>query len=291
MRAGAVTGEVRTSDTSQSHLAELMVGHPVDVEIRRGTERGDIALAAHGLTVVSDGQRVVDHIDLEVGKGEIVGIAGVAGNGQRPLARALAGVIKPNSGTVTIGGTEVTGKGPKAARRAGLSFVPEDRLGTGLVPNLSLTDNILLTRKRSFFVDRKAARAELAQAIADYEIKTPGTETEARLLSGGNSQKVLIARELARLAEPDGPSVVIVSSPTRGLDIGAAEFVRGLLHQARERGAAVLIISEDLDEVRSLSDRIAVLYRGHIALEGRSDDLTMESIGRAMAGVDAEAAS
>jgi len=291
MRAGAVTGEVRTSDTSQSHLAELMVGHPVDVEIRRGTERGDVALAARGLTVVADGQNVVDGVDLEVGKGEIVGIAGVAGNGQRPLARALAGVIKPSAGTVTIGDKNVTGKGPRAARRAGLSFVPEDRLGTGLVPNLSLTDNVLLTRKRSFFVDRKAARAELAQAIDDYEIKTPGTETEARLLSGGNSQKVLIARELARLAEPGGPSVVIVSSPTRGLDIGAAEFVRGLLHQARERGAAVLIISEDLDEVRSLSDRIAVLYRGSIALEGASDDLTIESIGRAMAGVDAEVAS
>ena len=169
--------------------------------------------------------------------------------------------------------------------------MPEDRLGTGLVPGLSLTDNMLLTRTREFFVDRSSARAEISAAIDDYEIKTPGTEIEARNLSGGNSQKVLLARELAGLGEPGGPQAIIVSSPTRGLDIGAAEFVRGLLHEARERGAAVLIISEDLEEVRSLSDRIAVLYRGRIALEGVTDELPFESIGLAMAGVDPRTAA
>ncbi|HSH10440.1 MAG TPA: ATP-binding cassette domain-containing protein, partial [Ilumatobacter sp.] len=204
---------------------------------------------------------------------------------QRPLARALAGVIEPDAGRVMICGSDVTGRGPVAARRAGLSFVPEDRLGTGLVPGLSLTDNMLLTRSRGLFVDRKSARAEITAAIDAYEIKTPGTETQARNLSGGNSQKVLLARELAQLGEPDGPQALIVSSPTRGLDIGAAEFVRGLLHEARRRGAAVLIISEDLEEVRSLSDRVAVLYRGKIALEGATDELSLESIGLAMAGV------
>jgi simple sugar transport system ATP-binding protein len=238
------------------------------------------------LSVHDGDQVVVDDIDITIHRGEILGIAGVSGNGQRPLARALAGVIKPSSGTVTIGGKNVTGKGPRAARRAGLSFVPEDRLGTGLVPDLSLTDNMLLTRQRRFFVDRRSAKVEIAAAIDDYEIKTPGTEVEARNLSGGNSQKVLLARELAGLGESGGPQVIIVSSPTRGLDIGAAEFVRGLLHEARQRGAAVLIISEDLEEVRSLSDRIAVLYRGRIALEGAADELPFESIGLAMAGVD-----
>ncbi len=286
MRAGRVTGEVATAETSQRHLAELMVGRPVEIETRRGTEAAAGVLSAQGLTVIEDGQAVVDGIDLEVHRGEIVGIAGVAGNGQRPLARALGGVLKPDAGTVTIGGVDVTGRGPRAARAAGLSFVPEDRLGTGLVPDLSLTDNMLLTRKRSFFVNRKAARAEVAEAIDDYEIKTPGTEAEARVLSGGNSQKVLLARELADLGTPDGPQVIIVSAPTRGLDIGAAEFVRGLLHQAREAGAGVLIISEDLDEVRSLSDRLAVLYRGKIALQGSTDDLALEEIGLAMAGVE-----
>ena len=289
MRAGAVTGEVATADTNQRHLAELMVGHPVEIATRRGSNIStDVALSAAGVTVTDGDQTVVDNIDIEVHRGEIVGIAGVSGNGQRPLARALAGVITPNSGHITVAGTDVTGKGPKAARRAGLSFVPEDRLGTGLVPGLSLTDNMLLTRPRGFIVDRRSARAEIATAIDDYEIKTPGTEVEARNLSGGNSQKVLLARELAGLGDPGGPQAIIVSSPTRGLDIGAAEFVRGLLHDARERGAAVLIISEDLEEVRSLSDRIAVLYRGRIALEGVTDDLPLESIGLAMAGVAQE---
>lgn len=292
MRAGAVTGEVATTDTSQRHLAELMVGRPVEIGTRRGTSTDNtVALRATGLTVLDGDQTVVDDVSITIRKGEILGIAGVAGNGQRPLARALAGVFKPAHGTVEVGGVDVTGKGPTAARRAGLAFVPEDRLGTGLVPDLSLTDNMLLTRPRGFFVDRRTARAEIAAAIADYEIKTPGTESHARVLSGGNSQKVLIARELAGLGEAGGPQVIIVSSPTRGLDIGAAEFVRSRLHDARERGAAVLIISEDLDEVRSLADRVAVLYRGRIALEGATDQLPLESIGLAMAGVDESASA
>ncbi len=291
MRAGAVTGEVATADTSQRHLAELMVGRPVEVETRRGQSPSDVALSVQGLDVVEDGQKVVDGLDLEVRRGEIVGIAGVAGNGQRPLARAIAGMIKPSAGSVSICGKDVTAKGTKAARKAGLAFVPEDRLGTGLVPGLSLTDNMLLTRKRGFFVNRSEARAEVETAIVDYEIKTPSTEAQARLLSGGNSQKVLLARELANLGTPDGPQVVVVSSPTRGLDIGAAEFVRGLLHEARERGAAVLIISEDLEEVRSLSDRMAVLYRGRVAVEGPTDQLSIEQIGLAMAGVAEEGAA
>jgi ABC-type uncharacterized transport system ATPase subunit len=281
-----VTGEVATADTDQHHLAELMVGRPVEIETRRGTSQGETALVVRALTVVDDGQTRVDGIDLDVHKGEILGIAGVAGNGQRHLVRALAGMDKPTEGTVEIEGKDVTGRGPVAARRAGLSFVPEDGLGTGLVPDLTLTDNMLLTRPRRFFVNRSSARAEVAEAIDDYEIKTPGTDVEARLLSGGNSQKVLLARELAGLGTPDGPQVIIVSSPTRGLDVGAAEFVRGLLHDARERGAAVLMVSEDLDEVRSLSDRIAVLYRGAIALEGPTDDVELDQIALAIAGVE-----
>jgi len=288
MRAGVVTGEVATADTSPRHLAELMVGRPVEVATRRGSHADDpdreIGIAGRGLKLSQGGQVLIDDVDIEVRRGEILGIAGVAGNGQRPIARALAGVVPPDEGTVTICGAEVTGKGPKAARRAGLAFVPEDRLGTGLVPDLSLTDNMLLTRPRGFFVDRRSARAEVAEAIDDYEIKTPGPDAEARLLSGGNAQKVLLARELHGLGEPDGPQALVVSSPTRGLDIGAAEFVRGLLHEAREKGAAVLVISEDLDEVRSLADRVAVLYRGSIALEGQTDDLDLDEIGLAMAG-------
>jgi simple sugar transport system ATP-binding protein len=285
MRAGRVIGEVATHDTTARQLAEMMVGRPVDVEIRRGQGSGEPAIEVSGLRLVDRGHAVLDGVDLTVRAGEVLGIAGVAGNGQRELAEAVAGITKPTSGSVRIRGTEVAGRGAGAARRCGLAFVPEDRLGTGLVPGLSLTDNMLLTRPRSFFVDRRAARQEMAAAIESFEIKTPGTESLARVLSGGNAQKVLLAREISRLGTEGGPQVIVVSSPTRGLDVAAAEFVRGLLHDARLRGGAVLIISEDLDEVRSLSDRVAVLYRGRVALVGPTDALTIDDIGLAMAGV------
>jgi general nucleoside transport system ATP-binding protein len=285
MRGGRVTGEVATGDASARHLAELMVGRPVDVEVRRGTGASSPALSALGIRLVEGGQVMLDDINLEVRAGEVVGVAGVAGNGQRHLAETLACIRAPTAGSVAVRGRIVTGAGTVAARRAGLAFVPEDRLGTGLVPGLSLTDNMMLTRPRSFFVKRRRARDEVSKAIVDFEIKTPGTEARARVLSGGNAQKVLLAREVAGLGDEDGPQVIIVSSPTRGLDVGAAEFVRGLLHEARLRGGAVVIISGDLEEVRSLSDRIVVLYRGRIALEGHADQLTLEEIGLAMGGV------
>ena len=287
MRAGRVVGQVATRDTTARHLAEMMVGRPVEVETRRGAGAGAPAIEVSDLRLVDGGCTLLDGIDLTVHAGEVLGIAGVAGNGQRELAELIAGIVTPTAGSVRIRGTEVSGGGAGAARRCGLAFVPEDRLGTGLVPGLSLTDNMLLTRPRSFFVDRRAARTEMAAAIDAFEVKTPGTESLARVLSGGNAQKVLLARELARLGTEGGPQVIIVSSPTRGLDVAAAEFVRGLLHDARMRGGAVLIISEDLEEVRSLSDRVAVLYRGRVALEGPTDALSVHDIGLAMAGVTA----
>ena len=318
-----MTGEVATRETDARHLAELMVGRRVASGIRRGARRqagvpagqpsggiadGDSgesddriassgsagtdlpALEAVGLRLVAGDQVLLGGIDLAVQAGEVVGVAGVAGNGQRELANTLAGITPPTSGTVRVGSVATTGRGATAARHAGLAFVPEDRLGTGLVPALSLTDNMLLTRPRSFFVNRRQARRQMAEAIEQFDIKAPGTEASARVLSGGNAQKVLLARELAHIGVDGGPRVIIVSAPTRGLDIGAAEQVRSLLHEARLRGGAVLIISEDLDEVRSLADRMVVLYRGRVALEGPTDDLGIEAIGLAMAGVDPAAA-
>lgn len=285
MRGGVVTGEVATADTDQRSLAELMVGHPVETKRRRGSDPGGVGLGVDHLSVVHDGQAVVDDISIEVRHGEIVGVAGVAGNGQQPLARAITGVIASVAGSISVDGVDVTSSGVTATRRAGLAYIPEDRLGTGLVPDLSLTDNMLLTRPRGFLVNRGRARAELLDVIDSYDVKTPGTEASARLLSGGNSQKILLARELAGLGESGGPTALVVSSPTRGLDIGAAEFVRGLLDDARSRGAAILLLSEDLDEIRGMADRIVVLYRGRVALEGQADELELEQIGLAMAGV------
>jgi len=289
LRDGRVTGEVRCADTDQRELARMMVGRPVELTASRGTGAGlasadVVALRAEQLVLERGGIRALDGVNLCVRPGEIVGVAGVAGNGQRDLAEVLAGVVAPTSGRVEVNGVEITGRGPAQARRLGLAFVPEDRLGTGLVPDMDMVDNVLLTRERRFFIDRRSARREVEQAIADFAIKTPGPGAATRVLSGGNAQKALLARELGQLDE-GARRVVIVSSPTRGLDIGASELVRDLLHRVREEGGAVVLISEDLDEVRSLADRMVVLYRGRIQLEGDPDQLAIEDIGLAMAGV------
>ena len=291
LRDGRVTGEVRCADTDQRELARMMVGRPVELRSSRSSgagrdTTGDVALRARHVTLEQAGSRVLDGIDLEVRPGEIVGVAGVAGNGQRELAEVLAGIQAPTSGAVEVNGTEVTGRGPAHARRAGLAFVPEDRLGTGLVPDMDMVDNQLLTRERGFFLDRRTARRQVEQAIEEFEIKTPGAGAETRVLSGGNAQKALLARELGRLE--GGPRrVVVVASPTRGLDIGASELVRELLHRVREEGGAVVLISEDLDEVRGLADRLLVLYQGRIQLQGDPTQLGIEDIGLAMAGIGA----
>jgi simple sugar transport system ATP-binding protein len=291
LRDGRVTGEVRRADTDQRELARMMVGRPVELSATRATGAGargaaDVALRAEDVVLEQRGVRVLDGVGLTVRPGEILGVAGVAGNGQRELADVLAGITVPTSGRVEVNGVELAGRGPVHARRLGLSFVPEDRLGTGLVPDMDLVDNHLLTQERRFFLDRRAARRQVERDIAAYAIKAPGPGAETRVLSGGNAQKVLLARELGGTAEA-GRRVVIVSSPTRGLDIGASELVRSLLHDVREAGGAVVLISEDLDEVRGMADRLVVLYRGRVVLEGDPEGVAVEDIGLAMAGVEA----
>jgi simple sugar transport system ATP-binding protein len=168
-------------------------------------------------------------------------------------------------------------------RRAGLAYVPEDRLGTGLSPSLSIVDNMVLTKERGFVVDRKGARLEADKYIAHLEIKTPSALTATRKLSGGNSQKVLLAREI--FAAGDDAKVLVVCSPTRGLDVGAVETVHKLLDEARAQGKAILLISEDLDEVLTLADRLLVLYRGAVVYESAGATADVEAVGLAMAGL------
>lgn len=179
-------------------------------------------------------------------------------------------------------GYPTTGSGARGTRRAGLSYVPEDRLGTGLAPSLSIVDNLVLTRERGFVVDRDAARGEAEKYIEQLQIKTPGPDTPTRKLSGGNAQKVLLARELYALGDAQ---VLVVSSPTRGLDVGAVEAVHEMLDAARAAGRAILLISEDLEEVLTLADRVLVLYRGKIVHESPGADGDVDAIGQAMAGV------
>jgi simple sugar transport system ATP-binding protein len=288
MRDGKVTGVVDTAAVDVRTLTRMMVGRDVDLSVRHaGAPPSQTALRVMGLSCVVDGQRHLDGVTLEVRGGEIVGVAGVAGNGQRELAETIAGMRVPSGGTIEIEGQAVGGKGPLVAREAGLAFVPEDRQKTGLAPSLTIAENLLLTRPRGTFIDRGKAATEASELIEAYEVKARGPSTPIRKLSGGNAQKVLVAREL-RGHDGIRPRVLIASSPTHGLDVGATEQVREALDGFRREGAAVLLISEDLDEVLSLADRVHVLYRGRIAYSTESGHLDKDRIGMAMAGLDVE---
>jgi len=282
MRDGRVTGTVARGEADTRRLAELMVGREITLVPRRATSPvGEVLLSLRSVSLVCEGATLLDDVTLSVAAGEIVGVAGVSGNGQREMAEVVAGLQPPTRGAVSVCGGSVTGA--RAARRCGLSYVPEDRLGTGLAPSLSIVDNMVLTRERAFLVDRDTAYAEACRYISVLDIKTPGPHTPTRKLSGGNAQKVLLAREV--FAAGEDARVLVVCSPTRGLDVGAVEAVHQLLDGARAAGKAILLISEDLDEVLTLADRVAVVYRGRIVLEQRGADADVEQVGMAMAGM------
>jgi len=284
MRDGRVTGSVARGDADTRQLAELMVGRDIDLTRRSARQSsGETLLDLRNVSVARGGVAIISDITLNVRAGEIVGVAGVSGNGQRDLAELVAGLQTPTSGTITVVGVDTANLGTRKVRAAGLAYVPEDRLGTGLAPSLSIVDNLLLTRERGFLVDRAAAQIEAETFISQLEIKTPSALTPTRKLSGGNSQKVLLAREV--FSKGDNSKAIVVCSPTRGLDVGAVETVHKLLDEARASGKAVLLISEDLDEVLTLADRILVLYRGAVVHEAHGDTADVEAIGYAMAGL------
>ncbi len=284
MRDGHVVGALAAADTSPAELAQLMVGRSVDLSERRAqSPPGETLLEVRGLCLASvDGRGRLTDIDLDVRAGEIVGVAGVAGNGQRELAEVIAGLRKPTAGSIRVQFTDVTGRGPRTTRAAGLGYVPEDRLGTGLTPSLSVADNLQLTRRLPFVLDRRQAIAEATRVIDAFDVRTTGPQAATGTMSGGNAQKVLLARELE--ARDGSPRALVVASPTRGLDVGATEFVRGLLDARRADGCAMLLISEDLDEIRALSDRIVVLSEGRIVLRCDGETADVHELGLAMAG-------
>jgi len=284
MRNGRVTGSVARGEADTHRLAELMVGRDIDLA-RRVSRRaaGENLLSLDNVTLRRHGAEVVKNITLNVRAGEIVGMAGVSGNGQRELAELVAGLQVPSSGIIAVAGIPINGIGARRVRAAGLAYVPEDRLGTGLAPSLSIVDNLVLTRKRGFWVNRRAAQIEAEGFIKQLEIKTPSALTPTRKLSGGNAQKVLLAREI--FSTGDKSRVIVVCSPTRGLDVGAVETVHKLLDDARTSGKAVLLISEDLDEVLTMADRILVLYRGSVVHEANGKDVDVDAVGYAMAGL------
>lgn len=291
LRDGRNVGTVVTAETTSAELARQMVGRSVvfnadAIEDRPEADPDRIVLDVRDLSAPGvRPQSSPRSVSLQVHAGEILAICGVAGNGQRELAAAIYGIRKRTTGTVTINGVKSAGKGPRESTTLGLAFIPEDRLRTGLSPSLPIHGNLALKGYRSApmssgpFLKQRVIRANAEDLVKRYAIKTPSIDTPTRVLSGGNVQKVLLAREIGAK-----PHVLIASTPTRGLDVGAIETVRSLLMEAAHRGTGVLLITEDLDEAMALAHRMVVMYEGRIAGEFARGDYDIEKIGLLMGG-------
>jgi simple sugar transport system ATP-binding protein len=294
IRRGRVVGSRIPSETDEEDLAALMVGRDVQLVVDRGESHpGDVRLAVRGLKVKDDrGTDAVRGVDFEIRAGEIFGIAGVAGNGQDELVEAIVGLRKPAEGTVTLDGHDVTHLSTREMTNLGTGYVPADRHRFGLVLSFSVADNLVLTDYYRAPYARRAIRnedaieARGATAVKEYDIRTPSAMLLASTLSGGNQQKIVVAREL------DGDlRLLVLDQPTRGLDVGSIEFIHRQAIKKRDAGTAVLLVSAELDEVLELSDRVAVMYRGQIVdvVDGRTAD--RNEVGMLMAtGLKHEAA-
>ena len=286
LRKGKSVDTVATADVDANALTERMVGHAVSLAIRR-PEPKDVhtILKVVNLTVEKpDGSLGLDDVSFHIHSGEILGVAGVAGSGQKELCEAIAGLLPAKKGAVLYKKENILGKSPEAIIDLGISmsFVPEDRLGMGLVASMGMTDNMLLKSYRAGkgpFVDRAPARALAKKLVEELSIVTPGIETPVRLMSGGNVQKVLLGREI----ESD-PNLLITAYPVRGLDINSSYLIYDLLNKQKEKGVAVMFIGEDLDVLMELCDRILVLCHGKVTGVVKAGEVTKEQIGLMMTG-------
>lgn len=291
LRDGRKIGTRPTSETTKADLASWMVGREVGFAPDRGyVEIGEPRLELEGVSCGSDrGTPGLRDVSLEVRSGEIVGVAGVSGNGQSELAEVITGLRKVQRGKILLEGKDITHESPGDRTDRMLSYIPEERMRDGMIKDFTVAENMVLREhhKQPYSQSGFLKLGEIAKhsdhLIDTYQVKTPSRETKVKNLSGGNIQKVVLARELSRQ-----PRVIVAAQPTRGLDIGATEYVHEQLLQQRRDGAAILLISEDLDEVLALSDRIAVLYEGQIMDIVSCDKATPEHLGLLMAGVKEE---
>jgi len=290
LQKGKVTSTgIKTKDVTRADLARLMVGREVVFRVEKEqVETGDIVLSVENLKADNDkGLAALNGVSLNVRQGEIVGLAGVAGNGQSELAEALAGLRKALDGTIVVNERDVTNKPVKLGIRHGISLIPADRTQVGTAPNLSVTDNVIMKNYdqspigQGWMVNSSEAGKYASELKDAYDIMVPTIDTSVRLLSGGNLQKVILAREIS-----SEPKLMIAVQPTRGLDVGAIEGVQKLLLAQRKAGAAILLISEELEELLSLSDRIYVIYEGKIMGEVLDGDI--DKIGQMMTGTRLE---
>jgi simple sugar transport system ATP-binding protein len=292
LRDGRRVDTIPTSEATRLKLAEMMVGRPVTLEYgRQPVTPGEERLVLDRVSARSDrGDLGLKEISLTVRAGEIVGAAGVSGNGQQELAQVITGLRPVTSGTIRVAGKDVTGKSPAGMNALGVSYIPEERMVDGVIKEFTVAENLMLQdhgRKPytwgGIFMSFRTIAKACNEAIRTYEIKTPSAETPLKSLSGGNIQKLILARELSRQ-----PQVLIAAQPTRGVDIGATEYIHHRLLEERAKGAAILLISEDLDEVMALSDRIVVMYEGRIVGSVPRENINVQQLGAMMAGASQE---
>jgi ABC-type uncharacterized transport system ATPase subunit len=270
----------------------MMVGREVQPLAPQPKVAGEVRLKVEGLRAMGDrGVEALRGVDLEIHAGEILGLAGVSGNGQRELAECLAGLRKTTGGRFAIDGQDMTRASLRMRMEAGQAYIPEERMRDGAIRDFSVQENVFLHDHVSpkythgIFMDFRKMSAHARDMVNKFAVKTPSLDTPIKTLSGGNIQKLIMARELSRQ-----PNVLIAAQPTRGVDIGATEYIHQRLLEQREAGTAILLISEDLDEVRGLSDRIAVMYEGSLIGIVERNQATVEQIGLMMAGISKQEA-
>jgi general nucleoside transport system ATP-binding protein len=293
LRGGRLVGHTTPAETDEAALAAMMVGRDVQLVVDKDVAvPGEPVLEVRDLAVEDDrGQRVVDGVSLDVRAGEILAVAGVQGNGQTELVEAICGMRSPAAGTVTLDGDDVTGLGPDHLFAAGLAHVPEDRQRDGLVGSFPITSNLVLNQikappfSRAGLIDGRAVRRHATDLVDEFDVRTPSVDAAASTLSGGNQQKVIIAREFFHARR-----LLVLSQPTRGLDVGSIQYIHRQVVAKRDEGVAVLLNSSELDEVLALADRIAVIYRGRIVGLVDRADASRERIGLLMAGALDQAA-
>jgi ABC-type uncharacterized transport system ATPase subunit len=291
LRAGKRVATVARGDTDKRSLARFMVGREVATRTERTEARaGERCLVVRDIEAIGDrGLQVLFRVSLDVRRGQLVGVAGVSGNGQRELTEVIAGTRVLSGGTIEMDGVDVTAAPPGQRIRRGLAYVPEDRLGVGLVGAMDCVGNVMLKRigdqrmTRGPFIDSATAERLTTDLVAEFGVQTPSVHAPVRLMSGGNIQKLLLARELS-----SDPKLLIASQPTAGLDVAAARAVHDILLEQRSKGVAILLVSEDLDELLTLADHIVVMYEGRVvgAVEGEAAE--REKIGLMMAGTVSE---
>jgi general nucleoside transport system ATP-binding protein len=284
LRGGRLVAERRVEGATRAELAELMIGRSIPQAKADVQVAGEAVLKLAGVNARRLSQSLSD-ISFYIRSGEIFGIAGVSGNGQSLLADLVSGVVGPVQGQMTLNGETVTRINPRAMISRGVARIPEDRHAEGLISDMSITENVIAESYNSArfaahgFINWKKARSFAEDIIAAYEVKCPSPEARVRLLSGGNMQKLILGRVMAT-----NPCLVLANQPTRGLDVGAVNYVHEQLLAARKRGAAILLISEDIDELLSLSDRVAVMFRGQLSGASPRESVTIKDLGLMMAG-------